>query len=191
MSQILYYSNYCQHCKGLLRELSKSMIKDNIHFLCIDKRVRKNGTTYIQLENGQELLLPPNIQKVPALLLLNRGNTVLQGESVNEHLFKNTKNVHLNSKENIVGEPLAFSLNDFGTVMSDNFSFLDQSSDELSAKGEGGMRQMHNYVAIHQSDIIETPPDDYVPDKIGSTMTLDKVMQMRENDVPRRQQPRI
>lgn len=190
MSQILYYSNYCQHCKSLLKELSKTNTKNDIHFLCIDKRIRKNGVQYIQLENGQEMLLPPNIQKVPALLLLNRGNTVVQGEEVNDYLLKKTQNTHSNNGVHNIEEPLAFSLNDFGSVVSDNYSFLDQSSDELSAKGQGGMRQMHNYVAIHQNDIIETPPDNYTPDKIDSSMSLDKVMQMREKDIPQ-QQPRI
>ena len=46
MSSILYYSNYCNNCKELLQKLAHSSIKDDIHFICIDKRVKKpNGTT--------------------------------------------------------------------------------------------------------------------------------------------------
>jgi hypothetical protein len=51
--------------------------------------------------------------------------------------------------------------------VSDNYSFLDQNSDELSAKGSGGLRQLYSYATIEHSDSIETPPDDYVPDKVG------------------------
>ena len=31
------------------------------------------------MENGQRLLLPPNVTKVPSILLLNRGNRVIDG----------------------------------------------------------------------------------------------------------------
>lgn len=183
---ILYYSNYCEHCKNLLSEISRSSIKEDIHFLCIDKRIKKNGVNYIQLENGQEILIPPNIKRVPSILLLNRGNTVVEGEQVNSYIIKKTEQVNIQATNNN-GEPLAFSLNDFGAIISDSFSFLDQGSDEMSAKGSGGLRQMHNYVAIGQSDTIETPPEDYVPDKIGGDMSLDKLRMMREKDVPRQQ----
>jgi len=48
-------------------------------------------------------------------------------------------------------EPLAFSLGGggFGDVVSDHYSFLDQDASELSAEGNGGMRQMHNYVDLN------------------------------------------
>ena len=49
-------------------------------FVCIDKRERHtDGTTYIVLETGQRLLLPPNITTVPAVLLLHHGNRVVTG----------------------------------------------------------------------------------------------------------------
>ena len=63
MSQILYYSNYCENCKTLLQKISKSKVKEDMHFICIDKRVQKsNGATYIVLENTQEIILPPTIK---------------------------------------------------------------------------------------------------------------------------------
>ena len=184
MSSVLYYSNYCDHCKELLKTVAQSSVKEDIHFLCIDKRIRKNGALYIQLENGQEILLPPNVRKVPSLLLLNRGNVVVEGQEVNSYIFKQTQKIN-NSATLGNGEPLAFSLNDFGTIMSDNYSYLDQGSDEMAAQGTGGLRQMHNYVAISQNDTIETPPDSYTPDKISDNMTLDKLMAQRDKDVPR------
>ena len=189
MSQILYYSNYCEHCQNLLKQIAQHEIKDDIHFLCIDKRIKKDGAIYIQLENGQEILLPPNVKKVPSLLLLNKGNVVVDGENVNNYIFKNTQQQGSNNMNNLVNdEPLAFSLDDFGTIMSDSYSYLDQSSDEMAAKGDGGLRQMHNYFAISQSDNIETPPDNYTPDKIGANnMSLDQIQAQREQDIPRRQ----
>ena len=62
MSCILYYSNYCQNSKSILQKISTSRIKDEMHFICIDKRIKKpNNAIYVQLENGQEILLPPTV----------------------------------------------------------------------------------------------------------------------------------
>ena len=72
MSSVLYYSKYCESCKKLLYELGKSDISKQIHFLSIDKRIEKDGKLYIVLDNGCEVFLPPNIKKVPSLLLLNK-----------------------------------------------------------------------------------------------------------------------
>ena len=36
------------------------------------------------------------------------------------------------------GEPLAFSTLEMGNTMSDNYSYWNMNSDELSAKGNGG-----------------------------------------------------
>ena len=49
-------------------------------------------------------------------------------------------------------EPMAFSLGNggnFGDIVSDQYSFLDQDANELKADGNGGMRQMHNYVDLN------------------------------------------
>lgn len=183
MSVILYYSNYCKNSQTLLQILAQGSLKDDMHFICIDKRIKKeNGATYIILENGQELLLSPSVTKVPALLLLNRGHQVLFGEQIKEYI--NSKNVNIQkSATNNNGEPLAFSLlGGCSGVSSDNYSFLDQGSEELSAKGNGGMRQQHHYAAIQDSYNIETPPDTYSPNKVGSE-TLEKLQQQRNSEI--------
>ena len=167
MSSILYYSNYCENCSRLLQRISTSNSKDDMHFINIDKRCNKNGTTYIILENGQEILLPPTVTKVPALLLLNKSHHVIFGNDIIKHL-DSTNIIHTNPIVKTNGEPLAFSLNNCGFgVTSDNFSFLDQDSQSLSAKGDGGMRQQHHYAGLDYNGNIDTPPDTYEPDKIG------------------------
>ena len=70
MKYILYYSNFCNHCKILLMELAKSKIKNEINFLCIDRRIKQNGKVMIILENGSQLPLPSNVVEVPSLLML-------------------------------------------------------------------------------------------------------------------------
>jgi len=64
------------------------------------------------------------------------------------------------------------------------------SPEELSAKGKGGMRQMHNYVtANHESSFINTPPDNYRPDKLSSNITLDTLQQQRNSEIPQSVNP--
>ena len=66
------------------------------------------------------------------------------------------------------------------------------SPDELSAKGNGGMRQMYNYVsASHEPSVIPTPPDNYRPDKISEGISLDDLQQQRNADVTPKTQPNI
>jgi hypothetical protein len=99
---------------------------------------------------------------------------------------------HLSPKENEInqiatnnnGEPAPFSLtSDFmgHGVASDTYSFWDQSSEEMMAKGNGGMRQMYNYSTIDYSNAgkIETPPDNYAPDKVGQ-VSLEQLQQNRK-----------
>jgi len=151
MSCILYYSKYCEVSKKYLQLLSKSDIQKDIHFICIDKRVKdSNNKTYIILENGQKIILPENITKVPALLLLNQGYQVLYGEQILEHLKPRQQQEIKQATQNNM-EPMAFALGggNFGDVVSDKYSFLDQDPDDLKAEGNGGMRQMHNYVDLN------------------------------------------
>jgi hypothetical protein len=153
-----------------------------MHFINIDRRCKKNGATYIILENGQELLLPPTVTKVPALLLLNKGHHVLFGSDINNHLEASHVN-HINPVVKQNGEPLAFSMNNGGFgVTSDNYSFLDQDADSLSAKGNGGMRQQHHYASLDYNGNIDTPPDTYEPDKIGQ-VSLEQLEQKRNKDI--------
>ena len=186
MSCIIYYSNHCDKSKAVLTTLSKSRLQDDIHFLCIDKRVRSGPASWhIVTESGEKVLLPPQVNRVPALLLLNKGHQVLYGDQILQHF--QPKNTALNeSATNNNGEPNAFSLGresmgGYG-VASDNFSFLDQSADELSAKGNGGMRQLYNYATIDIIDKIETPPDNYSPDKVGS-VSLEQLQKQRNLEI--------
>lgn len=150
MSCIFYYSKYCEVSKKYLQILSKSSSQKDIHFICIDKRVKdSNNKTYIILDNGQKIILPENITRVPALLLLNQNYQVLYGEQIIQHL-KPREEIEVRQATQNNMEPMAFSFgNGFSDIVSDQYSFLDQDSEELEAKGNGGMRQMHNYVDLN------------------------------------------
>jgi hypothetical protein len=137
MSSVLYYSNHCGHCKNILLMLSKSSIKSDIHFLCIDKRFKIDDKIYIILENGEKILLPNTITKVPALMLLSRNNETIFGEKIQDHfnvLINNTKTIEDSRQQEM--EPQSYDLTSMqGFVKSDNYSFVDMSPEELGAKG--------------------------------------------------------
>ena len=125
--------------------------------------------------------MPNTLKKVPTLLLINRGNKILEGNDIMVYL---NEQIGEPVREN--NEPDCFSINSgsaFG-VQSDSYSFYDMNADDLSAKGAGGVRQMHNYCTPMTEDNIETPPDNYVPDKIGTNgVDMDKIIQDRQKEI--------
>ena len=167
-NQIIYFSKYCEHSNKLLKILSKTAeIKAKIHFLPIDRRkLKEDGRTYVVLDNGQEILMPDVIKQVPALLLLHYGNRTLFGEEILK-FYRPQVDKERKKATNYNGEPKSFSMNETGTLMSDNYSYLDQSSDEMGVKGNGGLRQMHSFTKISDSITIDTPPEDYVKERMG------------------------
>jgi hypothetical protein len=139
-------------------------MSNQIHFICIDGRVTKNGNNYAVLPNGQEMLIPKNITAVPALLILNQQYNVIYGVNDIINFFQRgieQQVKHATQNNNI---PVSTSVDDGysafggfgGGIVSDHFSFLDQDDSELSAQGNGGLRQMHNY-ARPNDNIIYTP----------------------------------
>lgn len=181
MSYVLYYSKYCKNCNNIIYKLSRNNVKDDVHFLCIDKRKKLGGKIYIILSDGKELLMPDEIKKVPALLLINRGNRIIYGEEINS-FFEPI----LNKQKIDKIEPLAFSNFEMGSSHSDNYSFLDQNSDELSTKGVGGLRQMHAFATYNNNDSIETPPEATVSSKIESqnvSNLLNKLQEERNKNI--------
>jgi len=190
MSSILYYSNFCDHSKKLLAQLSKTNIQQDIHFICIDKRVKDaNNKIYIVLDSGQKIIMPENVNRVPALLLLNQGYHVLYGESILNHLKpQQQQEVRRATQNNMEPAAFSFSGSGFGDIVSDHYSFLDQNPDELTAQGNGGLRQMHNYVDLNYVDnmTINTPADEFdykKSAKIPEGLTVEQLQQQREAEL--------
>lgn len=174
MKYIIYYSNYCQHSKRILLALSREKTQNEIHYLCIDKRTTNAGKTYVVLENGKQVLLPSTITEVPAMLLLHQGNQVIVGENILKHLIPSRPLMQ-------VAEPTAFSISEM-SGLSDNYSYLDMTPEELSSKGDGGMRISHQFVSLDSVDKIETPPEDFEPNKVDSNQ-YDNFVSQRNTEV--------
>ena len=165
------------------------MAKD-IHFICIDNRVKDaSGKIFIILQNNQKIIMPENVTKVPALLLLNQNYKVIYGDDIYSH-FKPTQQVQVKQATKNNMEPSAFGFgSSFGSgIVSDNYSFLDQNDDELSVKGNGGLRQMHNYVSLNDSMSLsmQLPTDEaeYKTDKMKEGETsMEALQRKREQDL--------
>jgi hypothetical protein len=194
MSSILYYSNYCEHSKKIVQYLTKANLGKDVHFICIDNRIKQDNKTFIVLDNGQKIIMPETVNRVPALLLLNNKYDVLFGENIlNYFKPKQTEMVKQATFNNT--EPLAFSFSGggFSNVVSDQYSFLDMEADDLSAKGNGGMRQMHNYVDINYIDTMKNYEDDNYKgsNRISSDVSIEQLKMQRDQEFSNMAQKRM
>tara|TARA_Y100001935_G_C17207972_1_gene458577 strand:+ start:190 stop:633 length:444 start_codon:yes stop_codon:yes gene_type:complete len=128
---------------------------------------------YIVLENGEKILLPSDITKVPALMLLYKNNEIIYGDDIHSHfdlVLENENVKKMGDPRTSEVEPKSFSMDDVhGFVKSDVYSYLDMTAEELGAKGNGGMRNMYNYSSINNNEKIYTPPEDYKPNKVDES----------------------
>jgi hypothetical protein len=184
---ILYYSNYCKHSQKLIQTLAKGNMTDKISCINIDKRKRdpKTNQTYVQLENGSQVVLPPNISSVPALLLIKQQYKVIFGSDDILKYFHPQLKAQTQNATRQIGEPMGYSLGIASAgIVSEQYTLYSMTPDELSAKGKGSSRQMYNYVsASDELQLIDTPPETYKPDKISTSVTIDTLQQKRMDDI--------
>jgi hypothetical protein len=185
---ILYYSNYCLHSKKILQYLAKESLTNQLNCICIDRRTRdpKTGQIYIILENGKQLMMPPNVHSVPAMLLVKENFRVILGEEIIQYLQPKVKKQNAIATQN-QGEPMGYILNQSNngmSIVSEQFTYYNMSPEELSAKGKGAGRQMYNYVSANDDTYsIPTPPDNYRPDKLSGYVTLDSLQNQRNEEI--------
>ena len=128
MSCILYYSNYCQHSTKLLQNITKMSVDKQIHFICIDNREQNQGKTFIIMKDGSKMIMPENVTKVPALMLLNDNYKVIYGESIisyinrlrpqepsNQVSTQMHQNQNLSNNSSFNQEPSCFSFSNTGS----------------------------------------------------------------------------
>lgn len=186
---ILYYSKYCKHSQKILNFFVKNNLTEKVSFICIDKRKQdpNTGQIYIILENGTQILLPPNVHSVPSLLLVKQNYNVILGDNIMDK-YQTILEKNKNTATQGQGEPMGVSLSSVATglVVSEQFTSYNASPQELSTKGQGGSRQLFNYVKANEDPpSIATPPDTYRPDKVSQNVTVDSLQQIRNDDIPK------
>ena len=184
---LLFFSELCVHSKELLANLKQKNFLDKVQLICIDNRYVENNITHIYLNPQQTMPLPPMITCVPTLCIMPNYE-ILKGRQIMDYFAPMSKSIE-DEREKLNMEPNAFSLESetngsFG-VSSDSFSFWDTNSDDLSAQGNGGTRQMYTYASIetanNHSEQIYTPTED-TSDK-PAPISLDQIQQQRNNEL--------
>lgn len=186
---ILYYSNNCTHSQETLQFFVKNNLVNQLHFICVDrKRIDKvSGQIYILLENGKEIMLPPNIHSVPALLLIKENYRVIYGDEImDRYRSRIEQEQEVATRGN--GEPMGYTLGGPNTigVVSESFTFFQATAEDLSAKGSGGLRPLNNYVSVRDDSsqyTIHTPPETYKSNKMDS-VSIEKLEKKRNADMP-------
>lgn len=187
MDKVLYYSNLCVHSKNTISTITKQNLGNNLSFICIDNRTKDgDGKIYVTLENGNKILLPEHIQKVPALMFLNKNFQVVYGSEICTKLKESQTSAgpgphpqhgtHIQNQpaSKNAPEPTGFSFGGGGgDIMSDTFSFWDSSSDDLETKGNAGLRQIHHYSTVDGSNCPVTQQTNsdttYKPNKVSDS----------------------
>jgi hypothetical protein len=183
---LLFFSNYCEHSKELLAKLKQKNVLDKVHLVCIDNRFVKNNITYVYIDSTQTMPLPPMITCVPTMCILPNYE-VLKGTEIMDYFVPITTNIG-DARNELNVEPNAFSIesetNGLFGVSSDNFSFWDTASEDLTAQGNAGTRQMYNYASIrenNQEEQIYTPVEEESGDKLS--MNLEQIQQQRNSEI--------
>jgi len=184
---VLYYSNYCPHSQHVLQYAVKNTLTDRFSFICVDKRSRDvhNNHTYVTLEKGQKVALPPGLHSVPAVLCVSQNHTLILGkERVLAFLTSLVPSSSSHSPSSRESEPLAYSFS-FSTntnIASEAYTDYHLSPEALS--GQGTDRNLYHYVPVDANIVIPTPVETYRPDKVASDVTTDKLQQQRMQDIP-------
>jgi hypothetical protein len=217
MAYVLYYSSYCVQCQRLLRILSEAppTLRNQIHFVNVDSRRRDpaTGKLVVVLDSGAQMILPPNIQRVPAMIAITKGNRVFFGsEDILNYLqtggagggtgaSSNPLPSHSTNRMMPPGKEMTTSSSsssvDFvasnalrapgqppvapGDVIGVNLGstgdsgcglFLGVFTDGVTSPSSGG------------STSIPTPEEDYSRQKLGSNVTIEKLIAARNADIP-------
>lgn len=162
---IFYYSNYCPHSQKVLQFFVRANLTGELNFVCIDKRGRDPNTNqmFIIMDNGDRVLMPPNIHSVPAVLMIENNYKVIYGEEIVKHYEPSIVNDKMMAT-NFNGEPSGFSL--AGSILDNRGGSMGIS---LNSTYNG--RQM-----------INTPPPEQGNNKIkdGDNSMTSKMEEMRK-----------
>jgi len=183
----LYYSNNCKYCQKLLAHLAKIGVLDKYSFICIDRRTVDPTTRQISitLDRGVKTTLPPNISRVPTLLLVNQKYTAVVGDDIYAYVDSKVQADPNNMATANGGEPIGYIISPSSggvNIVSETFTMYNAPPEELSAKGNGGTRQMYNYASANiDGKPIQTPLEESTRTKPDSNANANANMNMNAN----------
>lgn len=146
---LLFYSNFCNHCKQVVGEINNSPIRNSVKYVCIDSQSIRSK-------------LPRYITSVPSLVV-GETNQIFVGNQISGWLkmlpitkrttvrtptqaatVKHVPQQQAQTKTQEPAEPGAWHCNEMNNF-SDGYSFLGI---DTSAEGNGGMSMVHNFETL-------------------------------------------
>jgi hypothetical protein len=175
MSDIFYYSNYCNHSQKVLEYICKNNLISKLSCICIDNRARdhQNNNIIILLENGSKVYLPPTVQSVPTLLVKSRNHTTIHG-------YKNVIGFLSSESEysNVQETNSKILQKNFEPI---SFGSLNSSNNFMEYDLKNPIQDMSNLVSVNSLNSINAPDENYKPDKLSSDVTVDKLVAQRNS----------
>ena len=161
-TSLFFYSNYCQNCKKIIKEVNKSEMSPRIKYICIDSpKIRNKLPRYInsvpslvvgttnQIYVGNQILgwikMQPHIKTAPHAPPSVTQQTINNNELQTPNSTPSKPVPTTNNQQ----EPNAWHTNEMN-AFSDMYSFLNV---DTSAQGNGGMSMIHNFEPLQQNEV--------------------------------------
>ena len=124
---IIFYSNYCLHCNNLLNKLSKTILQNNIFFVCVD---------------DQKIKIPKIVTRVPSLYLVNDKKVLIENEIDNwvDNILKTIEN---KNKQEQLQKPISQQMGNMEN-MSTHPSQINQINNTQSNNTQSNNTQSNN-----------------------------------------------
>lgn len=183
----------------------KHQLTDKLSCICVDKRKRdvNNNQTVVILENGKQVMLPPNLQSIPAILCVKKNYILVMGtDPIIEYLqsffglspHSNELFEHPNHPSTDVNrrpqsqDPIGFELLNGPSsntgIYSEPFTGYNLEPEDLAGQSQSSNRPIYEYTPVDKQIFIDTPEDKYRPDKVSSNVTIDVLQQQRNQEIP-------
>lgn len=190
---ILIYSEYCKHCNVLLETIDKHDSNKIIKKISLDTFRNNNYNIHELIDSVPALIIDPKKivkkdilfgkQVFDHLLLPNRGalfnkenNTRLNKEKKDQI---NDNNIIKNNDNDDNDGPYAFTL---GSSLSDNFSSLDENSDNLLKDKQYNWHLLDNNIE-NDSNLSINPVSSTLDKDENKLPTLEEMMNKRNKEI--------
>lgn len=148
---LLFYSNFCNHCKQIVNEINKSPVRNSVRYVCIDNQsVRSKLPTYITsvpalvVGDTNQIFVGNQISgwlKMVPIIKRKASAPAPRQVATAQHVPQQQKAQKNQEPEG----PSAWHCNEMSSF-SDMYSFIGIDG---SAEGDGGMSMVHNFETLN------------------------------------------